>query len=88
MNHAGKRTLLLRAHAHPIVTSDFETGPCQAHRSQDGRGCVVRDGMDAIYQLFEDVHGLILGTPVYYNSVPAQMKMMMDRSVMFRIVKH
>lgn len=33
-----------------------------------------------IYQFFEDVHGLVLGTPVYYNSVSAQMKLMMDRS--------
>lgn len=63
-----------------IYLIDLEISPCQAHRSQDGKGCVVRDGMDTIYQAFEDVHGLVLGTPVYYNSVSAQMKMMIDRS--------
>jgi multimeric flavodoxin WrbA len=36
--------------------------------------------MDAIYEIFETADGLILGTPVYYNSVSGQMKLMIDRS--------
>ncbi len=63
-----------------IYLKDLEISPCLAHRSQNGKGCVIRDGMDTIYQLFEDVHGLVLGTPVYYNSVSAQVKIMLDRS--------
>ena len=41
---------------------------------------MVHDGMDQIYKVFEDTDGLVLGTPVYYNSVAAQMKLMIDRS--------
>lgn len=63
-----------------IYLNDLQISPCQAHRPQDGKGCVLHDGMDMIYELFENVHGLVLGTPVYYNSVPAQMKLMIDRS--------
>ncbi|MBW2634497.1 MAG: flavodoxin family protein [Deltaproteobacteria bacterium] len=63
-----------------IYLKDLEIKPCQAHKLQDGKGCMVSDGMDVIYKVFEDVDGLILGTPVYYNSVPAQMKLMIDRS--------
>lgn len=63
-----------------IYLNDLEISPCQAHRLQNGKGCVLQDGMSIIYQLFEDVHGLVLGTPVYYNSVSSQMKLMIDRS--------
>jgi multimeric flavodoxin WrbA len=54
--------------------------PCQAHKVQDGKGCIMRDGMDAVYEIFEATDGLVLGTPVYYNSVSSQMKLMIDRS--------
>jgi multimeric flavodoxin WrbA len=54
--------------------------PCQAHKVQDGKGCIIRDGMDAVYEIFEAADGLILGTPVFYNSVSSQMKLMIDRS--------
>ena len=63
-----------------IYLQDLEISPCKAHKTQDGKGCVVHDGMDQIYKVFEDTDGLILGTPVYYNSVAAQMKLMIDRS--------
>ena len=36
--------------------------------------------MDAIYEIFEASDGLVLGTPVFYNSVSSQMKLMIDRS--------
>jgi multimeric flavodoxin WrbA len=54
--------------------------PCQAHKVQDGKGCIIRDGMDIVYEIFEETDGLVLGTPVYYNSVSSQMKLMIDRS--------
>ena len=41
---------------------------------------MLNDDMDIIYKVFEDADGLVLGTPVYYNSVSAQMKLMIDRS--------
>jgi multimeric flavodoxin WrbA len=36
--------------------------------------------MEQIYEVFEKADGLILGTPVYYNTVSSQMKLMIDRS--------
>jgi len=63
-----------------IYLKDLEISPCKAHKTQDGKGCVLHDGMDIIYKVFEDTDGLVLGTPVYYNSVAAQMKLMIDRS--------
>ncbi|MGD9079906.1 MAG: flavodoxin family protein [Desulfobacterales bacterium] len=63
-----------------IYLNKLEIKPCQAHKVQDGKGCIMRDGMDAVYEIFEAADGLVLGTPVYYNSVSSQMKLMIDRS--------
>ncbi|MDA8090612.1 MAG: flavodoxin family protein [Nitrospiraceae bacterium] len=63
-----------------IYLNDLEIQACQSCKVQDGMGCVYRDGMDEIYEIFEKADGLVLGTPVYYNTVSGQMKLMMDRS--------
>jgi multimeric flavodoxin WrbA len=63
-----------------IHLNKLEIKPCQAHKVQDGKGCIIRDGMDAVYKIFETSDGLVLGTPVFYNSVSSQMKLMIDRS--------
>ena len=63
-----------------IYLNRLEIKPCQAHKVQDGKGCIVRDDMDVVYKIFEASDGLVLGTPVYYNSVSSQMKLMIDRS--------
>ena len=63
-----------------IYLNKLEVKPCQAHKVQDGKGCIIRDGMDAVYEIFEASDGLVLGTPVFYNSVSSQMKLMIDRS--------
>ena len=63
-----------------IYLNKLKIKPCQAHKVQDGKGCIMRDDMDAIYEIFETSDGLIIGTPVYYNSVSGQTKLMIDRS--------
>ena len=63
-----------------IYLNKLKIKPCQAHKVQDGKGCIMQDGMDAVYEIFEASDGLVLGTPVYYNSVSSQMKLMIDRS--------
>jgi len=63
-----------------IYLNKLNIKPCQAHKVQDGKGCIMRDDMDAVYEIFETSDGLILGTPVFYNSVSGQMKLMIDRS--------
>jgi multimeric flavodoxin WrbA len=63
-----------------IYLNKLEIKPCQAHKLQDGKGCIMRDDMDIVYKIFEAADGLVLGTPVFYNSVSSQMKLMIDRS--------
>ena len=41
--------------------------------------CVHDDDMPALYQKLLDADGIVLGSPVYINSVTAQLKTMLDR---------
>lgn len=68
------------AQTETVYLNDLDIAPCQACRVQDGTGCIYHDGMDALYEAFETADGLILGTPVYYNTVSSQMKLLIDRS--------
>src|SRR5512136_2033944 len=62
-----------------IYLNDLDIRACQACKIQDGSGCVYQDDMEKIYEVLETADGLILGTPVYYNTVSSQMKLMIDR---------
>jgi multimeric flavodoxin WrbA len=62
-----------------IYLNDLEIQPCQACKIQGGSGCVYQDDMDQIYEILEKADGLVIGTPVYYNTVSSQMKLMIDR---------
>lgn len=63
-----------------IYLDDLAIRPCRACKVQDGSGCLYPDDMEQIYEVFEKADGLVLGTPVYYNTVSSQMKLMIDRS--------
>ena len=47
---------------------------CQNHD-----GCVLKDGMNALYSKFEQADVLVFATPVYYYSVSGQLKTFLDR---------
>jgi multimeric flavodoxin WrbA len=63
-----------------IYLNDMKIQPCQSCKVQDGSGCIYQDDMIQICEIFENADGLVLGTPVYYNTVSSQMKLMIDRS--------
>jgi len=45
--------------------------------------CLIKDDMQAIYQEMETADGIIFGSPVYFGSVSAQCKAVMDRTFAF-----
>ena len=47
---------------------------CQSHD-----GCVLSDGMNALYADFEQADVLVFATPVYYYAVSGQLKTFLDR---------
>jgi len=70
----------LGASVSKIYLDDLTIRPCRACKVQDSSGCLYKDDMEQIYEVFEKADGLVLGTPVYYNTVSSQMKLMIDRS--------
>ena len=64
-----------------IYLNDLGIGPCQAcDRPPAPDHCIYTDGMEVIYRAIETADGLVIGTPAYYGSVSAQLKLVIDRS--------
>jgi multimeric flavodoxin WrbA len=64
-----------------IYLNDLEIRPCQACDRPPAIGyCFYEDGMETIYEILETVDALVIGSPAYYGSVSAQLKLLIDRS--------
>lgn len=54
--------------------------PCQACGPEPTTGyCVFHDDMDLVYQKLEAAHAVAVGSPIYFDSVSAQLKLVIDR---------
>ncbi len=53
-------------------------GLCDDHCNHTGV-CPLDDGMQALHGKLRQAHGLILASPIYFRSVSAQTKLMIDR---------
>lgn len=64
-----------------LYLDDLVIRPCQACPipPEDGY-CVIHDGMDSVYRVLEDADALVIGTPAYYETISAQLKLVVDRS--------
>jgi multimeric flavodoxin WrbA len=70
-----------------IFLNDLQIMPCQAcGRSPEQGYCCFRDGMDGIYEKFDRCDAVVIGSPVYFDSVSAQTKLFIDRTNCFRIM--
>ncbi|HPS57045.1 MAG TPA: flavodoxin family protein [Spirochaetota bacterium] len=61
---------------------DMKISPCNgcdACKKADSTGCVIKDDMGLIYAALRKADIIILATPIYWWSVTAQMKLMIDR---------
>ena len=52
---------------------------CDSCKKNDSGKCVVKDDMQEIYPVIEKSDIIILATPIYWWSVTAQMKLLVDR---------
>lgn len=68
-----------------IFLNELDIMPCQAcGRSPDDGYCFFNDGMDVIYEKFDWCDAIVVGSPVYFDSVSAQTKLFIDRCNCFR----
>ena len=64
-----------------IYLNELEIKPCQAcDRSPAPDYCFYKDGMEIIYEILETADALVIGSPAYYDSISAQLKLLIDRS--------
>ena len=69
-----------------FLASEKQVAPCDACGSCFEVGsCVVQDDMQELYAMMEGADAIILGSPVYFGSVSAQCKAIMDR--MFALLR-
>lgn len=63
-----------------IVLNTLEFSPCQecAEVKKDGT-CKIEDEMQLLYPKIESTNALILASPIFFGSLSAQTKMMIDR---------
>jgi multimeric flavodoxin WrbA len=69
------------AETRAIYARDLNMSGCIECGGCDKTGkCVVKDDMQSIYPLLEEAHAIILATPIFFYSVTAQAKALIDRS--------
>jgi len=69
------------AQTEKIYLNDLEIKPCQACAKYPApEFCFHKDGMETIYHALETADALVIGTPAYYESISAQLKLLIDRS--------
>lgn len=63
-----------------VVLNALTFVPCQeCERLRDNGGCVVEDDMQRVYGKVKEADALLLGSPIFFGSLSAQTKMMIDR---------
>ena len=68
-----------------LSVSGKEIKPCDHCGACYQRGvCHIKDDMEKIYEQLLEADGIILGSPVYFWSVSAQAKLVMDRTYALR----
>jgi multimeric flavodoxin WrbA len=86
MNEALKVAREAGCETEVFLMSGKQVAPCDACGACfDVGSCVVKDDMQELYQMMERADGIIIGSPVYFGTVSAQTKAIMDR--MFALLR-
>jgi multimeric flavodoxin WrbA len=69
------------AETEKIILSQYRVGPCLGHQNCSSfQRCQQDDDIPEILDRFRYAEGMILGSPVYYYGITAQMKAFIDRN--------
>jgi len=69
------------AETEKIYLNDLNITPCQdCGKNPYPKYCFFEDDMEQIYNMLETCEAIVLGSPVYFDTVSAQVKLMIDRS--------
>jgi multimeric flavodoxin WrbA len=68
------------AKTHKIYLNDLQMKPCQGCGIDPyPKYCIYSDDMNSIYAELESCDSVVLGSPVYFDTVSSQVKLMIDR---------
>ncbi len=63
-----------------IVLNKLKFSPCQeCENLKDDGACIVQDDMQSVYKKIKEADVLVLASPIFFGSLSAQTKMMVDR---------
>lgn len=72
-----------------LILSDLEFSPCQECGGCDDTGvCITDDDMRIVYDKVKEADALILSSPIFFGSLSAQTKMMIDRFQCWWVAKY
>ena len=68
------------AETRKIYLNDLHIKPCQSCGiNPSPKYCLFNDDMEEVYTMLESCDTIVLGSPVYFDTVTAQTKLMIDR---------
>ena len=66
--------------ARQVRCAELTVRPCEACGPDATHGyCIFHDEMDLVYALLEPADAIVVASPVYFDGVSAQLKLVMDR---------
>lgn len=89
LDHALKGAAHSGANVEKIILNELCLRPCQGcDRCSKGRDCYIKDDMRQVYKKVHASDGLIVASPIYFGSLSAQTKIMIDRFQPYWIRKY
>ena len=77
------------AEAEKIILNERHYSPCQECGGCDKTGiCIVNDDMQEIFRKIDASDAIIVASPIFFGSIAAQLKMMIDRYQCYWIRKY
>jgi multimeric flavodoxin WrbA len=68
------------AETEKIILNKLKFSPCQeCKNTRDDGICIIEDEMQFVYKKVKKADAIILASPIFFGSLSAQMKMMIDR---------
>ena len=68
------------ANVEKVALSNLTFSPCQeCENLRDDGNCIIEDDMHLIYEKIKGADGVVLASPIFFGSLSAQTKMMVDR---------
>lgn len=68
------------AETEKIILNKLKFSPCQeCENTRDDGICIIEDDMQFVYKKIKKADAIILASPIFFGSLSAQMKMMVDR---------